>query len=44
MLSLPHTNHECVKPGFVIETYSVDKPIKFYLSLYAFEHNALFAN
>lgn len=42
MLSLPHANHECVKPGFAIESYSVDKPINFYSKRHVFEHNAWF--
>ena len=42
MLSLPHANHECVKPGFAIESYSVDKPAIFYSGWYAFKHKFAF--
>ena len=42
MLSLPHANHECVKPGFAIESYSVDKPVIFYSGWYAFKHKFAF--
>ena len=42
MFSLPHANHECFKPGFAVESYSVDKPINFCSSWYAFKHKFSF--
>ena len=33
-------HHECIKPGFTADNYSVGKPINFYLKRLVFQHNA----